>query len=99
MLWSPETGFAESQDAIDTLLDAAALLTLEELRLIGKDEKFPRCTSKAQFINALRKAATGQGRLQGKDGLSVKFDLKGGQYMKKIFDLTGDSSISTEQIL
>lgn len=94
ILCSAEIGFAENEEAIGTLDEAASLLSLEELKSIGKDEKFTGCTSKAQLINALKKAATSQGRLRAKGELSVSFDGKGGKYIQKILEITGDSSSS-----
>ncbi|KAF8424703.1 hypothetical protein EV426DRAFT_532870 [Tirmania nivea] len=89
VLWSSQVGFAENHDAIDALDEAASLLTLEELKLIGKDEKFTGCATKSQLISALKNAATTQGRLQGKGQLSICFDGKGANYIKKILEITG----------
>ncbi|RPB19861.1 coiled-coil domain-containing protein MTMR15 [Terfezia boudieri ATCC MYA-4762] len=88
VLWSPQVGLADHYDAIDTLDEAVSLLTLEELKLIGKDEKFTGCTTKSQLISALKKAATSQGRLRGGGQLSISFDGNGAKYIKKILEIT-----------
>lgn len=93
-LQSSEVAFAESENCITTLEEAAGLLNLEELKLIAKEAK---CTgsNKAELVTALKKASGGQVGLGSKGQLKLSFDKKGNyvtrdsHFVRKILERTG----------
>ena len=99
LLQSPGVGFAQSEDVITTLEEAATLLSLPELRLLAKEAKCSGST-KAQLVAALKKASGGQIGLVASGQLKLSFDEKGNyinrdrHFVRKILEKTGIFPVS-----
>lgn len=93
-LQSAEVAFAENENAITTLEEAATLLNLEELKSIAKEAKVTG-SNKAELVMALKKASGGQVGLGSKGQLELSFDKKGNyvtrdsHFVRKILERTG----------
>lgn len=98
-LQSSEVAFAESENYITTLEEAANLLNLEELKSMAKEVK---CTgpNKAELVAALRKVSGGQVGLGSTGQLKLSFDRKGNyvtrdsHFVRKILEKTGTTQSS-----
>lgn len=93
-LQDPAVGLADAPEVI-TLEEAAALLSLEELKAIAKERKFAG-SNKVELISQLSKLSKSQGSLKSSGGqLKLDFDSKGNyrnrekQEVCKILEKTG----------
>lgn len=98
-LQSDEIKFAIDETAITDIDEIAALLNMEELKVVAKEAKSGG-GNKSQLVASLKRSNSNQGRLAEEGQLKLRYDEKGNKenrnalYMKKLLDISGMQSLN-----
>jgi len=93
-LQSDEVKFAVNETGITEIEEIAALLNMEELKVVAKEAKSGG-GNKSQLVASLKRSNSNQGRLAEEGQLKLRYDDKGNKenrnalYMKKLLDISG----------